>query len=123
VRAWTTHWDEEEQVLYELRSYDIDPTLLDEYVAWANDRALPILQGQFGFRMIGFWHAVAPKEGQAPATNVHWLIAWHDEDEMLSRWQEATATSEWKAIGQGQPKFHLKGQRTLLRAIPRSPYQ
>jgi len=110
-------------MIYELRSYNIDPALLDQYLAWANDGALPILVGKFGFRMIGFWHAIAPANGEIPETNVHWIIAWHTESEMLDRWKEATSTDEWKAIGQGQPRFHLKAQRTLLQAIPRSPFQ
>jgi hypothetical protein len=58
------------QVIYELRSYDVDPALLYQYLAWANDQALPILLGQFGFRMIGFWHAVPPSSGEMPTTNV-----------------------------------------------------
>jgi hypothetical protein len=113
-------------LLYELRSYDIEPSLLDEYLAWANDRALPILTGRFGFRMIGFWQAVAPSTpevGRVLPTNVHWMIAWHSEEEMLARWSAARATDEWKAINEGQPKFHLRAERTLLRAIPRSPLQ
>jgi hypothetical protein len=113
-------------VIYELRSYDIDPPLLDAYLAWANDRALPILVGKFGFRMIGFWHAVAPtlpESGPAPSTNVHWIIGWQNEEEMLARWAEARASEEWAVINQGRPNFHLKVQQTLLRAIPRSPFQ
>jgi hypothetical protein len=110
-------------MIYELRSYDIDPPLLDAYLVWANDQALPILVGKFAFRLVGFWYAVAPAAGEAPATNVHWMIAWESEQEMLDRWKEATSTEEWKAIGQGQPRYHLKIQRTLLKAIPRSPYQ
>ncbi len=109
--------------MYELRSYDIDPALLDRYLAWANDQALPILVGKYGFRLVGFWHAVASSGGEAPATNVHWIICWQSEEEMVNRWKEATSTEEWKAIGQGQPRFHLKVQRTLRKAIPRSPYQ
>jgi hypothetical protein len=113
-------------LIYELRSYDIDPSLLDEYLAWANNQALPILVGQFGFRMLGFWHAVAPstpEAGPLPPTNVHWIIAWHSEDEMLAQWTAARATDEWKAINSNRPKYHLKVQQTLLRAIPRSPFQ
>ena len=62
-------------MIYELRSYEIDPVLLDQYLAWANDQALPILVGRFAFRMVSFWHAVAPSGGETPATNVHWIIA------------------------------------------------
>ena len=63
-------------MLYELRSYDIDPERIDGYLEWANNRAMPILIGQFGFRVKGFWHAIETSEGPAPETNVHWIIAW-----------------------------------------------
>jgi len=108
-------------LVYELRSYDIDPSLLDESLNCANDRALPILVGQFGSRMVGFWHAVG-SEPVSP-TNVHWTNAWHSKEEMLARWDEARATEQWKVTDQDHPKFHLKVQRTVLRAIPRSPFQ
>jgi NIPSNAP len=110
-------------MIYELRRYDIDPLLLDQYLAWANDQALPILVGTCAFRLVGFWYAEAPAGGEAPTTNVYWIIAWKSEQEMLDRWKEATSTDEWKAINQGQPRYHLKSERTLLKAIPRSPYQ
>ncbi|MBI2942123.1 MAG: NIPSNAP family protein [Chloroflexi bacterium] len=110
-------------MIYELRSYEVDPALLEQYLAWANDRALPVLQGTFAFRMVGFWHAITPANGQVPPSNVHWMISWQSEEEMLSRWQEATSSDEWKAIAQGQPRYVLKWQRHLLKAIPRSPFQ
>lgn len=113
-------------MIYELRSYDIDPRLLDDYLAWANDRALPILVGRFGFRLVGFWYAVAPTQpdaGPVPPTNVHWIIAWTGEDEMSAQWAAARSSKEWQAINEGRPKYHLKVQATLLHAIPRSPFQ
>ena len=113
-------------MIYELRSYDIDPPLLDVYLAWANDKALPLLVGTFGFRLVGFWHAVAPTQpqvGPVPPTNVHWIIAWTDEAEKIAKWTAARASDEWAAINVGRPKTHLRVQETLLRAIPRSPFQ
>ena len=110
-------------MVYELRSYDIDPNLIEEYLDWANDKALPILVGQFGFRVVGFWRAVASSEGPAPTANVHWIINWKDEAEMLAKWDAARASAEWIAIRVGLPKYNLKSQRTMLKAIPRSPLQ
>lgn len=111
-------------MLYELRCYDIDPDLLDEYLAWANDRALPLLVEQFNFRLVGFWHVVAPAAGDpTSATNIHWVIAWQDDKEMLSRWEQVGTSSSWAAIFEGQPRFHLKVERKLLQPIPRSPLQ
>jgi|HigsolmetaAR202D_1030399.scaffolds.fasta_scaffold24998_2 ABC-type oligopeptide transport system substrate-binding subunit len=110
-------------MIYELRSYDIEPTLLDLYLQSVNDRVLPLLVNTFNFRLIGFWHAVPTSTDPAPSTNVHWIIAWESEQEMLDRWAEAKATEEWAAAWQGLPKFHLKIQRTMLQAIPFSPLQ
>jgi hypothetical protein len=106
-------------VLYERRGYDIVPELLDEYLTWANDIGLPFIVEKFEFRVIGFWHAVAPAGGAVPATNVHWIVAWNDEKEMLDRWEALGASPEWQAIL--QRRFYLKTERKLLRAIPRSP--
>jgi len=111
-------------MLYELRCYDIDPVLLGEYLAWANDHALPLVVEQFDFRLVGFWQVVAPANAtEASATNIHWVIAWQDEQEMLSRWEQVLASSSWAAIWDGRPRFHLKVERKLLQPIPRSPLQ
>jgi hypothetical protein len=111
-------------MLYELRCYDIDPDLMDEYLVWANDRAVPLLAGEFGFQVVGFWQVVAPADGTATSpTNIHWIIAWQNEPEMLARWGEALASPQWAAIREGQPRFHLKVERKLLQPIPRSPLQ
>lgn len=118
-------------MLYELRSYDIDPERIDGYLAWANSTAMPILMGQFGFRVKGFWHAIETSEGPAPETNVHWLIAWESEDEMKERWAIARASEEWKAamaetMDPDQPngrKYHRIVRSKLLAPIPASPLQ
>jgi hypothetical protein len=51
------------------------------------------------------------------------MIAWQSEQEMLNCWQEATSTDAWNAIANGQPRYVLNWKRTLLKAIPRSPFQ
>lgn len=118
-------------MLYELRSYDIDPDRIDGYIEWANTRALPILIGQFGFRVQGFWHAIATEDGPAPATNVQWIIAWESEAEMKARWAEARGSDAWKAAmaetaDPDQPngrKYHRTVRSTFLAPIAASPLQ
>ena len=116
-------------MVYELRSYDIAPDKLDEYLAWANNKALPLLVGVYGFRLVGFWKVV-PKTGEpAPTTNVHWIIAWESEAEMNEKWAAARASDAWKEIAKetvdanGNPVYHMRRQSNLLKAIPRSPFQ
>ena len=107
-------------MLYELRSYDIDPERLDGYLEWANTRAMPILMGQFGFRVTGFWHAIETSEGPAPETNVHWIIAWESEAEMKERWAMAETMDPEQPNGR---KYHRVVRSKLLAPIPASPLQ
>ena len=116
-------------MFYELRSYDIAPDKVDEYLNWADTRALPILIGQFGFRVVGFWRVV-PKTGEdLPPTNVHWMIAWESEEEMNERRAAARASTEYRAVMQdatdasGNLIYHLQRQSTLLKGVHRSPFQ
>ena len=117
-------------MVYELRSYDIDPARVEDYLTWANDRAMPILVGTHGFRLVGFWRALAKTNESLPTTNVHWLIAWESEQEMNDRWAAARASAAFQEAvreisdpATGQSMYHLRRQSTLLRGIPRSPLQ
>jgi hypothetical protein len=108
-------------MIYELRSYDIDPAVLDRYLEVVNTRVIPLLINEFKFNVIGFWHAAGSTADAA--TNVHWIVAWESEEEMLRRWDEAKATEVWAEAWRGEPKFHLKIVRTMLSPIPVSPLQ
>lgn len=114
---------------YELRSYDIVPEKLDEYLNWANSRALPVLVGVHGFRLVGFWRVVQQQGAPVSETNVHWLIAWQSEAEMNERWAKARASAEWLEVikeatdPQGNMIYHKVRRSTLLQGIPRSPLQ
>jgi heme-degrading monooxygenase HmoA len=116
-------------VVYELRSYDIAPDKIDEYLNWANTRALPILVGQFGFRLVGFWRVVPRTGEELSATNVHWMIAWLSEDEMNEKWAAARASEQYQAVmkeasdNSGNLVYHLRRQSTLLKGVHRSPLQ
>lgn len=113
---------------YELRSYDIDPAGLEAYLQWANEKAIPLLRGAFGFRVIGFWYVVAKQGETVPPTNVHWMIAWESEAEMTARWATVRASAAWQEIfknmldpATGERKYHRKIQSVLLAPIPSSP--
>ena len=94
-------------LLYELRSYWIDASLVDEYLQWVNDRALPCLVGEHGFRLIGFWR-VSDTTGmiEEDPPNVVWMIGWQDHQECERGWTAARASDTWKRITSGIPKYH-----------------
>ena len=115
---------------YELRSYDIVPDKIDQYLEWANQKAVPLLTSTFGFKVIGFWHAVQKTGEELPATNVHWMIAWESEQEMNERWAAARASAEWQTIFKevtdpttGERIYHKVIRSTLLKPIAASPLQ
>jgi hypothetical protein len=93
-------------VIYELRTYWVEPKFKDGYAEWANNHALPVLQGIFGFRVIGFWLVESSKASRptfpAPddAFTVVWLIAWKDEAERDARWKAVLASPEWAGAQQ-----------------------
>jgi len=39
-------------VIYELRSHDIVPESMEEYLSWISQHGLPVMR-RFGFRMVG----------------------------------------------------------------------
>lgn len=93
-------------MIYELRTYWVDPAFRSGYEDWANTVALPVLQGQFGFRVIGFWVVESSRPSRAvfpvpedPFT-VAWIIAWKDEAERDRTWKAVLASPEWAACQQ-----------------------
>jgi hypothetical protein len=88
-------------VIYELRTYWVEPKFRAGYEEWANTVALPVLQGQFGFRVVGFWvvESSRPSRATFPAVDdpftVAWVIAWKDEAERDLAWKTVLASPEW----------------------------
>ena len=120
---------------YELRSYDINPDRIDEYLVWASTKAVPFFKSR-GMRVIGFWKAVDtaeaefPPSGPASTTNVHGMIAWESEAEMRSKWAEVRASDEMKEIMKeridpetGGQKWHRVVRSALLAPTEASPLQ
>ena len=95
-------------MIYEIRNYHFEPTLMAEYKAWAGDRALPYLRTELD--LVGFWTSLdepalisgAPLDDLGSAT-VTWIIRWPDLATRHERMAEIFATPEWKDIAAGNP--------------------
>ena len=111
-------------MLYELRSYWIEPAQLEAYLDWSNEQALPILQGEYGFRLVGFWRLADAEGADDDPPNVTWMLAWRDREEREDRWTAARASASWARINEQRPKFHRRsGAVRFLSGTPRSPLQ
>ena len=112
-------------MVYEHRSYDIEPDMLDQYVAWANEKALPLLIGKFGFYVVGFWKKTGTPpeiEEESPA-NIVWIIRWENEEKRNEAWKHVRASGEWKAIRENAPPYWIKIDSKFLAPIAGSPMQ
>lgn len=120
-------------MIYELRSYDINPETWDRYVEWGQERAFPVLFEQFRFRLVGFFETLPVEDTEHDTFNhtvgVHWILAWESIEERHQRWAELGASEEWKAVAgeavdeDGEPLFHMGAQVTIMKAWPGSPIQ
>jgi hypothetical protein len=109
-------------VIYELRSYDIVPELVQEYLGWINEHALPVMR-RFGFRIVGFWWVAKDGTDTRPRTNIRWIVAWDSEEQMEARWAEMKASEEWQAVWRmvkddsNRSRFHRGTRRAILHAL------
>jgi NIPSNAP len=116
-------------MIYELRSYYLLRDHIASYLTWANAKALPLLQGQFGFRVVGFWRTaeVISTDGTAvdeDGPDVVWLIAWVDRAEREKRWTTLESDELWRdTVSEVVPYRRREGIVRLLEAIPRSILQ
>ena len=68
-------------MIYEIRNYHFEPTLMVEYKAWAGQRALPYLRTELD--LVGFWTSL--------------------DEPAHARMAEVFATPEWTEIAAGNP--------------------
>jgi hypothetical protein len=93
-------------MIYELRTYWVEPAFTEGYQEWANTVALPILQGQHGFRVVGFWvvDSSHPSRPTFPPVEdpftVAWILAWNDVAERDAAWKAVLASPEWAGAQQ-----------------------
>ena len=112
-------------MLYEVRRYDIEPAMLDDYVAWASEKALPLLKGTFEFDVVGFWRKTGtpPEIDETSSTNIVWIVRWESEEQRNEMWRRVRESEEWKAIRGNAPPYWNKIDSSLMMAIPGSPMQ
>ncbi len=109
-------------MIYELRSYDIVPELIQEYLRWIHEHALPVMR-RFGFRIVGFWWVAKDGADTSPRTNIRWIVAWDSEQQMEGQWAAMKSSEEWQAVwkltkdDEDRSRFHRGTRRAILHAL------
>ena len=101
-------------MIYEIRNYHYEPSLLDEYRIWAVEKALPYIRAHLD--LVGFWVNVdeAPQIGGKPlddlgSATVTWIIRWPDLATRHETMGTVFGSDEWRAImaaNPGQEHYH-----------------
>ena len=107
-------------MMFEIRNYHFEPTLLDEYKDWARVRALPYLKKNLD--VVGFWvnSDVKPEISGTPqddlgSANVTWIIRWNDRSQREKVFGNVFSSLEWQAIYEKVPGGHASYLRTESR--------
>jgi hypothetical protein len=90
-------------MLYEIRNYQFEPTLFEEYKTWVRQRALPWLETQID--LVGFWTNLPEPvwidtewtDGPA-AANITWIIRWPDKATRDVEFARVFGSEEWAEI-------------------------
>ncbi len=102
-------------MIYEIRNYHYEPSLMKEYREWATKLALPYIRKQMD--LVGFWINVdeAPQIGGKPldelgSATVTWIIRWDDMAKRNDTMSKAFASGVLQEIMKEIP-----GQEIFLR--------
>jgi hypothetical protein len=96
-------------MIYEIRNYHFEPTLLGEYEEWVTKHAMPYMREHLD--LVGFWMNVdepaqvtgKPLDELGSAT-VTWIIRWDDLETRNRVMSEVFASSEeWAEITKAHP--------------------
>ena len=95
-------------MIYEIRNYHFDPQRLEDYKAWARDKALPFLDRELD--LVGFWANTdadsevngAPMDDMGSA-NITWIIRWPDRATRDERMATLFSGDEWAKIFEDVP--------------------
>ena len=101
-------------MIYEIRNYHYEPSLLAEYRAWATELALPYIREHLD--LVGFWLNVdeppqiagKPQDELGPAT-VTWIIKWPDIATRHATMGNVFGSDAWREImakNPGQENYH-----------------
>ena len=111
--------------MFEIRNYYFEPTLFEDYKAWAKTRALPFLAKQLD--LVGFWTNL-PEPVQitgvamdklGPA-NITWIIRWPDMATRDATFASVFAGEEWAGIFKDVPggvKSYLRMEAKFTEAL------
>ncbi len=103
-------------MIYELRQYWIGKDHFEEWQDWLETKAGPLLQGEFGFRLVGFWK-VDNTEGDLDEDHpsVVWMVAWNSREECDQVWDDVVASDGWTNITEGVIDLGECHERPLVR--------
>lgn len=95
-------------MIYEIRNYHYEPSLMKEYTAWARNDALPFLREQLD--LVGFW-VNGPEDAEVNgkaldelgSATVTWIIRWPDRATRDDRMGKIFATDDWTEIMKTNP--------------------
>ncbi len=101
-------------MIYEIRNYHYEPTLLEEYKEWAIKSALPYIREHLD--VVGFWVNAdedsevngRPLDDLGSAT-VTWIIRWDDMAKRNEVMSAVFASDEWREImnlNPGRENYH-----------------
>lgn len=95
-------------MIYEIRNYHYEPSLMSEYKAWATDAALPYLRANLD--LVGFW-TNTPEPAQVNgkelddlgSATVTWIIRWADMETRNDQMGKIFAAEAWSEIMKTNP--------------------
>ena len=101
-------------MIFEIRNYHYEPTLLTEYRAWAVSKALPYIRSHLD--LVGFWVNLnepaqiggQPLDDLGSAT-VTWIIRWQDMATRNRVMADVFGSDDWREImaaNPGQQHYH-----------------
>lgn len=95
-------------MIFEIRNYHYEPSLIEDYRAWARDRALPYIRANLD--LVGFWVNIdeAPQVNGKPldelgSATVTWIIRWDAMQARHEVMEKVFATDEWREIMKHNP--------------------
>lgn len=99
-------------MIFEIRNYHYEPTLMQAYKEWAQQRALPYLREHLDLDLVGFWVNLdepvqvdgKPLDELGSAT-VTWILRWDDLAVRNATMDKLLDTPEWQAIMKTNPGF------------------
>ena len=111
-------------MIYEIRNYYFEPTLIDAYEKWVTTLALPYMRKHLD--LVGFWINIdePPQVTGKPLDElgsacITWVIRWKDLEARNDGMAEVFGADEWNEIMEGHPgrEHYLRIEAKFARAL------